>query len=46
MRGYSIFGGCMDGTDAEVRLENYIYGERGTWKPERCWIEIIDKEEE
>ena len=45
MGGYSIFGRCADGTDQGVRLENYIYGEYGKWKPERCWIEIIDKEE-
>ena len=45
MGGYSIFGSCADGTDSGVRLENYIYGEHGTWKPERCWIEIINKEE-
>lgn len=41
MGGYSIYGGCLDGTDPCVRLEQYMATERGGedgWSVERCYM--------
>ena len=41
MGGYSIFGSALDGSDNNVRLDQYMYDEHGTktgWKVERCYI--------
>lgn len=40
MGGYSIFGSCLDGSDAGVRLDRYMRDERGGtdgWKIEKCY---------
>ena len=50
MRGYSIFGTSLDGSDRGVRLDAYMaeeYGGKDGWKVERCYMrepgkEIID----
>lgn len=38
--GYSIFGGCLDGTDPGVRLDKYMQDEcpDGTWIVEKCCL--------
>ena len=41
MGGYSIFGSALDGSDNNVRLDQYMYDEYGMksgWKVERCYI--------
>lgn len=41
MGGYSIFGSSLDGTDIDVRLDQYMADERGGkdgWKIEKCYI--------
>lgn len=46
MGGYSIFGSCLDGTDQNVRLEQYMKEENGGsngWKIEK--IELLRTEE-
>lgn len=50
MRGYSLFGSAIDGSDNEVRLEQYMSDEFGGaegWKIEKCFLkkennEIVD----
>ena len=37
MGGYSIYGSCLDGTDACVRLDGYMFGENA-WKIEKCYM--------
>ena len=47
MGGYSIFGSALDGSDNNVRLDQYMYDECGTksgWKVERCYIKDNNKE--
>ena len=42
MRGYSIYGTAIDGSDPWVRLERYMAAEKGGkngWKVEYCYIE-------
>ena len=51
MGGYSIFGGCLDGTDMGIRLEQYIDVEYGAynkagrdktgWHVEYAYIEKV-----
>ena len=46
MGGYSIFGSALDGSDNNVRLDQYMYDEYGTktgWKVERCYIKDESK---
>ena len=46
MGGYSIFGSALDGSDNNVRLDQYMYDEHGTktgWKVERCYIKDDSK---
>lgn len=41
MGGYSIYGSCLDGTDSNVRLEQYIENEHfrdNGWKVEKCYM--------
>lgn len=41
MSGYSIYAGCIDGTDQGVRLDWYMKAENpkgGTWKVEYCYL--------
>lgn len=41
MRGYSIFGSAIDGSDNNVRLDLYMKDERGEkdgWKIEKCLV--------
>lgn len=41
MGGYSIYGTSLDGSDVNVRLEQYMHLERGGkdgWKVERCYM--------
>lgn len=35
--GYSIYGSCLDGTDQNIRLEEYMRGEKA-WHIERCYV--------
>lgn len=42
MGGYSIYGGCKDGSDPCVRLECYMAAEHGGksgWKVDYCYME-------
>lgn len=39
MSGYSIYGSCLDGTDANIRLDRYMVAEKGGpdgWVVEYC----------
>ncbi|MCI9265054.1 MAG: hypothetical protein HFF06_10880 [Oscillospiraceae bacterium] len=39
--GYSIFAGCLDGTDPCLRLDLFMQAEKGGkdgWKIERCYM--------
>ena len=41
MGGYSIYGSSLDGSDKNVRLEQYMadeYANAGKWKVERCYM--------
>lgn len=41
MGGYSIYGSAIDGSDDNVRLEQYMKEERGGadgWIVERCYL--------
>lgn len=45
MGGYSIYGSSLDGSDINVRLEQYMAVERGGkngWKIERCYMKQGD----
>ena len=47
MCGYSIYAGCLDGTDQGVRLDWYMKDENpngGAWKVDYCYL-IGEKEE-
>ena len=43
MGGYSIYGSCLDGTDACVRLDGYMRGENA-WKIEKCYLKEDSRE--
>lgn len=41
MGGYSIFGSSLDGSDKNVRLEQYMedeYAGKGGWKVDYCYL--------
>ena len=41
MGGYSIYGSALDGTDNGVRLEQYMWAEKGGengWKVDYCYM--------
>lgn len=41
MGGYSIFGSSLDGSDKNVRLEQYMedeYASKGGWKVDYCYL--------
>ena len=47
MGGYSIFAVALDGSDAGVRLEQYLsseYGGQDGWQIERCYMAADDVE--
>ncbi len=41
--GYSIYASCIDGTDINIRLDEYLHGEK-RWKIERCYMHQEDYE--
>ena len=41
MGGYSIFGSCLDGTDQNIRLEEYMRG-KNAWHIDRCYMKKDD----
>ena len=44
MGGYSIFGSCLDGSDSNLRMEQYIRGP-DAWKIERCYVDTEEYRE-
>ena len=41
MGGYSIFGSCLDGTDQNLRLDEYLRGKKA-WNIDRCYMKKDD----
>ena len=39
--GFSIYGSCLDGSDQNIRLEEYLRGEKA-WHIERCYMKKDD----